>query len=155
MAPLTALPFLLLAAYLVYREASRLLYNTLLKKTALAYLPLLGQPRKFKLPGNAVVCGGRQVNFFLSLTTHRLNCPRSLAGLFAARVLADHYQHVLIVEPEEWVTTEEGLQHDHSKKRTRVPQYAYMHGYQVFLGLALQSMFGDAFEEELRRAGGR
>lgn len=34
--------------------------------------------------------------------------PRSVAGLWAARICADHFEEVIIVEPEAWLGTEEG-----------------------------------------------
>lgn len=65
----------------------------------------------------------------------------SIAGLWTARVCADHFEDVLIIEPEEWLGTEEGSRaiydanglkkagevHD----RTRVPQYNMLHGLSI------------------------
>ena len=42
----------------------------------------------------------------------------SIAGLWAARVCADHFEDVLIVEPETWLAEEVG----------RTPRYSYSTG---------------------------
>lgn len=63
----------------------------------------------------------------------------SIAGLWTARVLADHFEDVLIVEPEEWLSTEEGksgvynalgeaIEDARIHKRSRVFQYTSIHG---------------------------
>ncbi|KAJ7362281.1 hypothetical protein DFH08DRAFT_1024261 [Mycena albidolilacea] len=71
-------------------------------------LDMMGQPRKQKLFGTAVVCGG------------------SIAGTVAARILADHFERVILVDPE---------LHDIEKPRTRIMQYNATH--------ALLSLFID------------
>ncbi|KAJ7930896.1 hypothetical protein B0H13DRAFT_1960599 [Mycena leptocephala] len=90
-------------------------------------LDALGQPRKQKLLGTAVVCGG------------------SIAGTVVARVLADHFDHVILVDPELL---------DLEKPKTRIMQYNATH--------ALLSLFTDGarrlwsnFDTELRAMGGR
>ncbi|KAJ6527370.1 hypothetical protein B0H19DRAFT_1275184 [Mycena capillaripes] len=90
-------------------------------------LDALGQPRKQKLLGTAVVCGG------------------SIAGTVVARVLADHFDHVILVDPELL---------DPEKPKTRVMQCNATH--------ALLSLFTDGarrlwpnFDTELRAVGGR
>jgi hypothetical protein len=90
-----------------------------------------------------------------SLRLYSIKYQISFAGIFSARVLADHFENVLIIEAEEWVTSAEGAQYDPSRKRTGVSQYTFLHGFQAFLGLALHGMFGDSFEEELNKGGGR
>lgn len=64
----------------------------------------------------------------------------SIAGLWAARICADHFEDVLIFEPEEWLSTEEGRtsvydqdgQHKNPdikpRARTRVGHYDSLHG---------------------------
>ncbi|KAF7356872.1 RING finger protein ETP1 [Mycena venus] len=61
----------------------------------------LGQPRVRKLSGSAIVCGG------------------SIAGIVTARILADHFERVLVIDPE--------IQ-DVDKPKTRVIQYHAVHG---------------------------
>ncbi|KAF8507736.1 hypothetical protein JB92DRAFT_3098220 [Gautieria morchelliformis] len=108
--------------------------------TAMDDLSLLGVPRKDggKLSGTAVICGG------------------SIAGLLSARVCANHFEHVIMVEPEEWVTTPEGLV-DHpadssAPKRARVSQFTSFHSFQTFLTLALRKLF-PTFDHELAKVG--
>ncbi|KAF5358627.1 hypothetical protein D9758_007741 [Tetrapyrgos nigripes] len=102
-------PFLL--RLLVQRFRRRLLK----KETALLDLPLLGKARdeKDKISGTVVICGG------------------SIAGLLAARVCHDHFERVIIVEPEAWLTTEDGVKvksWTQDNKRARVMQYTSVHG---------------------------
>ncbi|KIJ42124.1 hypothetical protein M422DRAFT_31490 [Sphaerobolus stellatus SS14] len=139
-----------LAFYAIYRFTATLTRNKLRAiLTAVDDIPLLGLPRGCtrRIPGTAVVCGG------------------SIAGLLTAKICGDHFDKVVIVEPEEWVTTEEGLHDRHRQaldnysleadhKRARVFQYTFMHGYQMFLPMALKKLFKN-FEVEIRRAGGR
>ncbi|KAJ6544473.1 hypothetical protein B0H19DRAFT_1267731 [Mycena capillaripes] len=91
-------------------------------------LDVLGQPRKKKLLGTAVVCGG------------------SIAGTVVARLLADHFERVILVDPE--------LHDDVERPKSRVMQYNATH--------ALLSLFTDGarrlwpnFDTELKAVGGR
>ncbi|KZS95632.1 hypothetical protein SISNIDRAFT_483856 [Sistotremastrum niveocremeum HHB9708] len=114
------------------------------KLTALNDLPGLGKPRKEgkRIDGTAIIAGG------------------SVAGLLAARVCSTHFARVLIVEPEAWTSTEEGLSDEarlakaeHGKKpntRSRVQQYTSVHSYQVFTYRALKEMFPDLETEALK-----
>ncbi|KAK7453568.1 hypothetical protein VKT23_011845 [Stygiomarasmius scandens] len=122
-----------------------LLRNHFVKKeTILSDLPFLGQERKQEnkiqaaVHGAAVVCGG------------------SLAGLLTARICADHFEKVYIVEPEAWVfTSEEGVQVESWKqknKRTRVMQYYSAHGNLLPVTFGLKKLFPD-FERECQRSG--
>jgi hypothetical protein len=55
----------------------------------------------------------------------------SIAGLTAARICHDHFERVIIVEPEAWLVTPEGWKPAREpKKRTRarVMQYQSIHG---------------------------
>ncbi|KIY63038.1 hypothetical protein CYLTODRAFT_458461 [Cylindrobasidium torrendii FP15055 ss-10] len=91
--------------------------------------PRLGQKRldSAKIPGIAVICGG------------------SVGGLFAARVCSDHFERVVIIEPESWLTTEDGRRTDswnQENKRARVMQYYSVHAFQNGLYRVLQQVFG-------------
>ena len=63
----------------------------------------------------------------------------SISGLWSALVASDHFEDVLIIDPEAWLATDEGrsnlydcdgLLAQSSKKsvRTRVMQYQAIHG---------------------------
>ncbi|KIY66465.1 hypothetical protein CYLTODRAFT_398649 [Cylindrobasidium torrendii FP15055 ss-10] len=85
-----------------------------------------------KIPGTAVVCGG------------------SIAGLITARVCHDHFERVLIIEPEAWLTTEEGQlteAYAQASKRARIMQYDAYHGFHAFVYSALANLFPN-FDEE-------
>ncbi|KAJ4487208.1 hypothetical protein C8J55DRAFT_451707 [Lentinula edodes] len=90
-----------------------------------------------KLDGTAVICGG------------------SIAGLLAARVCSDFFERVIIVEPEEWLTTEDGMRRfgwEQEHKRTRVMQYQSLHGGQALLYTGLRELFPD-LDEQCRYSG--
>lgn len=86
----------------------------------------LGVPRddKNKIPGTAVVCGGRYA-FHNPLTNSELTVVDfdfgSIAGILTARIFADHFEKVVIVDPEFKQTLEGG-------RKTRVLQYNSFHG---------------------------
>ncbi|KAJ6454306.1 hypothetical protein C8R47DRAFT_1167414 [Mycena vitilis] len=89
-----------------------------------------------KIKGTAFVCGG------------------SIAGLLAARVCHDHFERIIIVEAEAWVASEEGRKTDgwnQKLSRSRVVQYASLHGSQACLLPGLKSLFPD-LENECRRS---
>ncbi|KAJ7673966.1 hypothetical protein DFH06DRAFT_1319082 [Mycena polygramma] len=107
------------------------------KHSGLMDLPLLKSrhPDK-KIVGTVVICGG------------------SVAGLLAARVLNDHFERVIVVEAEAWVASEEGRKidgWDRKLHRSRVLQYASLHGVQSFLVSGLKQLFPD-LEDECRRS---
>ena len=62
----------------------------------------------------------------------------SVTGLWAARLCADHFEDVVIVEPEAWLSSEEARtapfnekgekNFDGKRSRTRVMQYTSAHG---------------------------
>ena len=55
----------------------------------------------------------------------------SIAGLVTARICHDHFEKVIIVEPETWLATEEGWRPERepkTKSRARVSQYQSPHG---------------------------
>ncbi|KIM89717.1 hypothetical protein PILCRDRAFT_194199 [Piloderma croceum F 1598] len=126
--------------YLSYRQLKRTRKASL---TAIYDLNDIGRPSDKRIGGNAVICGG------------------SIAGLLTARVCADHFSKVIIVDPEAWLVTEEGMRDHHrqqgsdymaSRKRSRVPQYTSMHLYQPFSLMALRKLFPN-FDRELEGCG--
>ncbi|KAF5344483.1 hypothetical protein D9758_014135 [Tetrapyrgos nigripes] len=108
------------------------------KETILLDLPNLGRAREEteKIPVTVVVCGG------------------SIAGLLAARVCHDHFERIVIVEPEAWLSTEEGRKvksWTQDGKRARVMQYTSLHGNLAPVTDGLLRLFPN-FEEECRRS---
>ncbi|KAF8524139.1 hypothetical protein BU17DRAFT_43208 [Hysterangium stoloniferum] len=105
-------------------------------------LSLLGEQRLSgqRIRGTALVCGG------------------SIAGLLTAKVCSEHFENVIIVEAEDWLSTPEGLEDRHrdpnAQKRSRVPQYTSLHGFQPFATMALRKMF-NYFDAEVRKSGAR
>lgn len=75
---------------------------------------------------------------------------------------SNHFQKVVIIEPEEWVTTEDGLRDRHRdngsklpvQKRSRVAQYVAVHAFHAFITLTLGRLFPDT-EREFEREGAR
>ncbi|KAF5347544.1 hypothetical protein D9757_014296 [Collybiopsis confluens] len=79
-----------------------------------------------RLQGTAVICGG------------------SIAGLLAARVCHDFFERVVIVEPEKWLTTEDGIRQfswEQENSRSRIMQYQSLHGNLPLLYTALTKLF--------------
>ncbi|KAJ7600423.1 hypothetical protein C8J56DRAFT_846958 [Mycena floridula] len=103
-----------------------LLWERICKSRAewIGELDKLGQPRAQKLSGSAIVCGG------------------SIAGIVAARICADHFENVILVDPEM------------NKAKTRILQYNAAH---AFLSLFLDGArrLWPTFDNEMRAAGGR
>ncbi|KAF8891422.1 hypothetical protein CPB85DRAFT_1441025 [Mucidula mucida] len=100
-------------------------------------LPLLGTSRKNKIPGTAVICGG------------------SIAGLLTARALHDHLERVVIVEPEGWLSGEEGRVIEswtQRQPRKRLVQYHSQNGSTGFLYAGFKRLFTN-FDEECRVSG--
>ncbi|KAJ7791386.1 hypothetical protein B0H14DRAFT_3160875 [Mycena olivaceomarginata] len=99
-------------------------------------LEVLGRPREEKLDGAAVVCGGRRVfGPVLNL----------IAGTVAARVLADHFDRVILVDPE---------LDDMERPKTRIMQYNAAHGLLTLFVDGVRRLCPD-FDNELSAAGGR
>jgi len=76
------------------------------------------------------MCGGYVIQQ-LYWIYHDAHPPRSIAGLLTARVCADHFSGVIIVDSETWLVAEEGIRdHDRqqgvdytaSRKRSPMPQ---------------------------------
>ena len=111
------------------------------KMTILLDLDSIGKsrPPSQKIKGTAVICGGRCVNSFLFLPFFSLNVDHlSIAGLWTARICADHFDEVLIVEPEEGLQAQENCNPVYDEKgdynnaagslhRSRVSQYQAAH----------------------------
>ena len=98
------------------------------QQTGLLDLPLLGESRKDakKIKGTAVVCGGRCHNTSILRAVLIFIPIHSIAGLAAARVCHDHFERVIIIEPEGWLSTEEGWTDnvlELKKKRARILQW--------------------------------
>ncbi|KAJ7031092.1 hypothetical protein C8F04DRAFT_879219, partial [Mycena alexandri] len=114
-----------LAVYIVLLVSWRALRHYLLVKTnGCRNLPLLqnGRNPDKKIRGTVIVCGG------------------SISGLLAARVCHNHFERVLIVEPEAWVASEEGRKikgWDQKLQRSRIAQYNSLHGVfpELFISL--------------------
>ncbi|KAF8529996.1 hypothetical protein JB92DRAFT_2859327 [Gautieria morchelliformis] len=111
--------------------------------TAMYDIPSLGvlRSKDLRISGTAVVCGG------------------SIAGLLSARVCADHFESVVMVEPEESVTRLDDDHHGEKstlvvQKRSRVPQYTSFHTYQSFMTLAVRKLFPN-FDQEVVKTGAR
>ena len=119
------------------------------------------------------------IDYFLTTFFHS-----SIAGLWVARICADHFEEVTIVEPEGWLGTEEGSSPVYDKNgdyvessrvhgRSRVEQYTAAHSEQtvfsvsassdetllveVFQPLALQALkkLFPGFEEKVKEFNGR
>ncbi|KAG7444010.1 uncharacterized protein BT62DRAFT_1008697 [Guyanagaster necrorhizus] len=90
-----------------------------------------------KIKGTAVICGG------------------SVGGLLAARVCHDHFDEVVIVEPESWLNSEDACRTDiwnQENKRSRVLQYDTFQVIPTMGYLILSKLFPD-FEEECKASG--
>ncbi|KZV82244.1 hypothetical protein EXIGLDRAFT_755064 [Exidia glandulosa HHB12029] len=124
-----------------YIVARKLLRRYLVSKyTIVTDLDSIATPRKKgKHAGTAVICGG------------------SFAGLFTARVCADHFERVIVVEPEAWTFTDEAkalpafstrevkgdtaVYNTIAHKRSRIYQYTAIHVYQAPLLLFARKAF--------------
>ncbi|KAK0466719.1 uncharacterized protein EV420DRAFT_1260875 [Desarmillaria tabescens] len=104
-------------------------HSLLRKQTCVLDLQHLGSSRNGdqKIHGTAVICGG------------------SLAGLFTARICHDHFDEVVIVEPEAWADDSDAKRQDawnQAKPRSRVMQYKSLQGpIQPFAFMALCNLF--------------
>ncbi|KAL1741288.1 hypothetical protein HDZ31DRAFT_45760 [Schizophyllum fasciatum] len=108
------------------------------RETCSQEFEVLGRSRgSRKIKGTAVICGG------------------SYSGLLAARVCHDHFERVVIIEPEEWLSTAEGtLTHAWAQKsnRSRVMQYLALNATQVSTFEGLKKLY-DSFVTESRVSG--
>lgn len=127
-----------------YKIVSKLIARFLWNKYSIVKdIHLLSEERSEdeKFSGTAIICGG------------------SVSGLFSARVCANHFKKIIIIEPEEWVAVgEKGLEDNHkdpnAPKRSRVAQYRGYHHFHVMMTLAMQEMF-PTFEQTMKRVGAR
>nr|GAT61414.1 predicted protein [Mycena chlorophos] len=90
-------------------------------------LELLGKRSKQQIPGTAVICGG------------------SVAGILAARVCSDHFEKVLVVDPD---------MDDPDKQSSRILQWRAMHVYLAIFVQGARRLWPD-LEEEVNIARGR
>ncbi|KAF8189174.1 hypothetical protein K438DRAFT_1971821 [Mycena galopus ATCC 62051] len=88
-------------------------------------LDTLGQPRNKKLSGTAVVCGG------------------SIAGTVTARILADHFERVILIDPE-----------IENEKKTRIMQYNAAHSFLSLFVTGARRLWPN-FDDVFQAAGGR
>ncbi|KAL1720184.1 hypothetical protein EV715DRAFT_197336 [Schizophyllum commune] len=109
--------------------------RALRRETCLHEFEDLGLPRRGrKIQGTAVICGG------------------SYSGLLAARVCHDHFERVVIIDPEEWLSTEEGrltAAWTQTSQRSRIMQYFSLNATQVSTFVGLQRLY-DNFVAESR-----
>ncbi|KAH8110545.1 hypothetical protein DFH11DRAFT_1620404 [Phellopilus nigrolimitatus] len=170
------IPVLFVLALLVlrtlWRSSSSVVRQFFIKKsTVLHDLPNTGKPRTDgkRIAGTAVVCGGRCVSLtalYHTLISHLVYfVQRSFAGLFTARILADHFEDVLVVEPEAWLDTPEGRENVYDENgvklesrqvhtRSRVFQYKTTHALQPLTYKVLKHLFPN-IDEEVRKTDGR
>ncbi|KAJ4483586.1 hypothetical protein J3R30DRAFT_3698456 [Lentinula aciculospora] len=125
--PLLALVFLYGILILAWRILRQHIFQ---HHSGIPEIGNLGKTRTLrqKIDGTAVICGG------------------SIAGLFSARVCSDFFERVVIVEPEEWLTSEDGMRRfgwEQEHKRTRVMQYNSLHGCQALVYTGLRELFPD------------
>ncbi|GAV99174.1 hypothetical protein LENED_000613 [Lentinula edodes] len=116
---------------LAWRLLRRYLFN---RSSGIPEIENIGKTRfpEQRLDGTALICGG------------------SIAGLLAARICSEFFEHVIIVEPEEWLTSEDGMRRfawEQEHKRTRVMQYQSLHGSQALLYAGLRKLFPDLAEQ--------
>ncbi|KIY69826.1 hypothetical protein CYLTODRAFT_488549 [Cylindrobasidium torrendii FP15055 ss-10] len=106
--------------------------RSIVKNAAWYDIPQLGRPRQDteRIPGTAVVCSG------------------SMGGLLAARICSDHFERVVIIEPENWLSTEDAQREDswnQDNKRTRVMQYKSFQTTQHFVYKIFEQVFPQRF----------
>ncbi|PBK99981.1 hypothetical protein ARMGADRAFT_1074807 [Armillaria gallica] len=119
--------------YIVVYLERALRRSLLLKHTCVLEIDTLGRRlHSQKIKGTAVVCGG------------------SIAGLVAARVCHDHFEDVVIVEPETWLSSQDAKRTDawnQENKRTRIMQYGSLHSLLAIGYMSLARLFPNLAEE--------
>ncbi|GJJ16097.1 hypothetical protein Clacol_010376 [Clathrus columnatus] len=112
--------------------------------TAVNDLQNLDRPRPYrKVRGTAVVCGG------------------SISGLLAAKACAAHFESVIVIEAEGWLSDSTATNLDKSyrdadfpHKRSHVAQYYATHFFLSFLIKAMLKWFPN-FSSEVKKKGGK
>ncbi|KAM6501577.1 hypothetical protein JOM56_001554 [Amanita muscaria] len=104
------------------------------QRTGLLDLPLLGAPRNDskKIGGTAVICGG------------------SITGLLTARVCHDHFERVIIIEAENWLSTECAWPDNTSElknKRSRLVQWESLQALQAWSASCFSKLFPNLVSE--------
>lgn len=122
----TAAVALLGTVYIAYHLSCQFLSQYLRSLTLLPELDLLNCPRSpnKKIKGTVVIAGA------------------SFAGLWTACVCSDHFEDVVVIEPDAWVCTEEGIRTPVElpvTKRARVAQYNSLHG--MYLLIPIYTIF--------------
>ncbi|PBK60674.1 hypothetical protein ARMSODRAFT_897726 [Armillaria solidipes] len=119
--------------YIVVYLERALRRSLLLKQTCVLDIDTLGRRlHSQKIKGTAVVCGG------------------SIAGLVAARVCHDHFEDVVIIEPETWLSSQDAKRTDawnQENKRTRIMQYRSLHSLLAIGYMSLAQLFPNLAEE--------
>lgn len=110
---------LLGTTFIIYRLSCRFVNRYLRSLTLLPELDLLNCPRppNEKIKGTVIVAGA------------------SYAGLWTACVCSDHFEDVVVIEPDAWVCTEEGTKTPvqiPDSKRAHIAQYNSLHGQSFF-----------------------
>lgn len=88
-------------------------------------------PHKRSTAQRSSVVGGESDRFCFHHLHDTDELSESFAGLFAARVCHDHFDDVVIVEPEAWANDPEAKCQDawnQAKPRSRVMQYKSLQG---------------------------
>ncbi|KAK0215855.1 hypothetical protein EDD85DRAFT_443784 [Armillaria nabsnona] len=123
-------PIAALGVYYAFLSLERALRRRLLlAQTCVFDVDSLGHrlPRQ-KIKGTAVICGG------------------SIAGLTAARVCHDHFEDVVIIEPETWLNSADAKRPDswnQENKRSRVMQYESFHALLTIGYITMKKLFPD------------
>ncbi len=117
---------LLGTTFIIYRLSCKFVNRYLRSLTLLPELDLLNCPRppNEKIKGTVVIAGA------------------SFAGLWTACICSDHFEHVVVIEPDAWVCTEEGIRTPVElpvTKRARVAQYNSLHG--MYLLIPIYTIF--------------
>ncbi|KAJ7289365.1 hypothetical protein C8J57DRAFT_1493802 [Mycena rebaudengoi] len=96
----------------------------------IADMDQLGKPQARRIPGTVIVCGG------------------SITGIVTARICADHFERVIVVDPEIQVI---------GKPKTRILQYNASHRTFFFLSLFLDGVrrLWPNFDDKVIAAGAR
>ncbi|PFH48973.1 hypothetical protein AMATHDRAFT_64243 [Amanita thiersii Skay4041] len=127
--------FLALALYQFLKWLWNLVRNKQIEdQSGILDLEFLGKLRADgdKIKGTAVICGG------------------SLGGLAAARVCHDHFERVVIVEPEAWLSTDDAWRENVSEqqnKRKRLMQWETNQAIQTWGASCLMNLFPNLNEE--------